>query len=191
MAIHRRNNRVHSALFLVHCSLCVSCRSGIDSDSCQPGALGPIPGSTCSSIVTSSSSNCPAGPANSYPGAGSAAIAMLVIVSLLLLLRLFLYCVSSTWTPRLGARLRTGMIVVQDYTRGSRQAAPLLLAGASLILKLTALGVDRWDVLDLTDPDGYVQNLPSVYWSEHARAHTHTRARARIKAGDQHNRALE
>ena len=89
---------------------------------------------------------------------------MLVIVSLLLLLRLFLYCVSRTWTPRLGARLRTGMIVVQDYTRGGRQAAPFLLAGAALVLKLTALGLDRWDVLNLTSPYNTNGSMPSVHW---------------------------
>lgn len=135
-----------SAASELHCGWCAS------SSSCFTGsALGPSAPNACAAAdwtFQSCPATQPALPSPAYPTAGTVAIAMLGVISLLWLVRALLYCCCArAWSPVLGSRLRPGMLLsIRDYTRGWRLSVPFLVGGLSLGLKALALAVDTWDV---------------------------------------------
>lgn len=151
-------------------------------NSCIAGSAGPRPQSAanCTSfLVVGQSAQCPAPqpalPSPPYPTAGTAAIAMLGVVSLLWILRAILYCgccCGRAWTPVLGNRLRPGMLLsLRDYSRGWRLSLPFFLGGLSLGLKVLALALDLWEITrpsfdyGITEPQRW-WGCMRVRWSE-------------------------
>lgn len=81
----------------------------------------------------------------------SVANVMLVVVSMMWLLRMTFYCCVRSCTPVMGIRLRSiGGAFIVDYNRGGRLAMPFIFASITLLLKLIALGVDRWTEFDVS-----------------------------------------
>jgi hypothetical protein len=151
----------HSVLlFIVVRVSCVRCGDGHTSH--QIGSAG-----SCVSTVNGYSSYCstdnlavaswkcssyPSGPggggaSSDNPGpsaAQSAGIVLMTFTGLIAVILISFYSFLPQWRPKLGSRYQLSQNLVTDFTRPALRIVPLVFLTLSLLLKLTALGLDRW-----------------------------------------------
>jgi hypothetical protein len=87
------------------------------------------------------------GASSSNPGpsaAQSAGIVLMTFTGLIALILISFYFFLPQWRPKLGSRYQLSQNLVTDFTRPALRIVPFSLIVLSLLLKLTALGLDRW-----------------------------------------------
>jgi hypothetical protein len=114
----------------------------------------PSPGTNCSSTFYTDYAICPSiqpTPWNApdFSAAGTAAVTLLSLTTLLLMVRiLILGCVASQrpqWGLRLNLQIAGRIVIARDYSSMHSRLLPGLFLLPSLLLKLLSLGLDRWD----------------------------------------------
>ena len=90
---------------------------------------------------------------NSLPTSGKAAIACIILVTVIVILRLSIQFCCGKCLPRYASApmaLNNDGQSMSPYSSRAMSRIPLLVGVVSLVLKLTAMGVDQWDSDSMT-----------------------------------------